>query len=128
MVAELGCRRVASSGSWHESGLDCKQDNLLCVLVCSSVSRNAGAATSAMDETETTRSTDIANRIGQLGTNRVSERVARVNLEQHVTVQRQRLTRKPSSQVQARSSRLLDDWEPVMLSYMDSWTRSERTP
>ena len=72
--AELG-RKQAQDASMS-AGLGCEQDNLVCVPPrSSSGSRSAGAATSAMDEMATTRSTEIADRIGQLNTNSVSGRV-----------------------------------------------------
>ena len=40
--------------------------------------------------------------------NGVSERATRLDAEQHVTVQRQRLTRNPSTQGQTQSSVLID--------------------
>ena len=88
-----------------------------------------------MDDMVTTRSTEIENRIGQLETNSVSGRVAKLDAEQHVTVQRQRLTRNPSTWVQAQSPRLIvtkawemlgkldvpscgawNDWEPIIIA------------
>ena len=80
-----------------------------------------------MDEMATTRSTEIANRIGQLETNSVCESVAKLDAEQHVTVQRQRLTRNPLTQVQAQSPRLIDTkaWRmPIKLTVPsgEAWT------
>ena len=62
----------------------------------SSGSGSTGAATSAVEEMATTRSTEIVNRIGQPDTNTVPDRIARSDA-QHVT--RQRLTRNSSTQV-----------------------------
>ena len=58
------------------AGMDCWVP-----LRSSSCSRSAGAATSAMEERATTRSTEIANRVGQLEENCVSERAARWDAE-----------------------------------------------
>ena len=140
MVAELRCKQVVSSGCWLECwhGLLASQPFLF-VLRSSPGSRSAGAATSAMEDMETTRSTEIANRIGQLEANIVCERVARFDAGQHVTVQRQRLSRNPKAQVQTQSPELIaakvwekpgkpdvpsygacNDWELVMLPYTRS--------
>ena len=75
------------------AGMDCWQRNHMCVPHRSSCGfLSVDATTSAMEEMATARNTDIANRISQLSTNSVSERAARCNAEQHVTVRRQRST------------------------------------
>ena len=81
------------------AGFGCKRDNLRSDLL-RQVPDLAGAATSAIDDMATTRSTEVANRIGQMETNIVSERAARLDAEQDVTVPRQR-TRDPSTQMKA---------------------------
>ena len=89
--------------------MDCWQDNPLYVpLRSSSGSRSLGTATSVMERMEATRSTEIANRIGQLNTNGVSERAAKLDAEQDVTTEWQRLTRHPFAQLQPLSSKLVD--------------------
>ena len=88
MVAELRHKQVVSSGCklgcWY--GLLARQP-----LVCSSTVfvwfPICWCSNVAMEEIATTRSTEIANRIGQVETNKVSERVARLEAEEHVTVQ-----------------------------------------
>ena len=78
---------------------------------------------------------EIANRIGQLATNIVAERTARMGAEQHVqtlTAQSQTLSSNPTAQTQAQSTGLTvtkvcklsasakgawNDWELVMWSY-----------
>ena len=105
MVAEPGCKRVAGSGCSDECwlGLLARQPS-----VCSSTifvwfpicwSSNVSHGCNATPKIQWRLQTE---------TNGVSERATRLDAEQHVTVQRQRLTRNPSTQGQTQSSVLID--------------------
>ena len=100
--------------------MDCWRDNLLCdPLRSSSGSLSAGAATSAMAEMATTRSTEIANRIGQLETNSLSDHVAGSDAEQHdgpaADVDHDTEMWGKSGKPDVLSYGARNDWEPVML-------------
>ena len=131
------------------AGMDCCQDDLLCVpLRSSSGSRSAGAGTSAMEEMATTRGTDMENRIGQLETNCFSERAARLDAQQHVAAQRHRLTRNRSTQEASSVMKVgrhevvwtqlgkcdvppcdaWNDWEPVKLTNAMQTSAASETP
>ena len=86
-MPHLQLSKLLAQGARLSAGMDCWQDNLLCVpLPSSSHSPTAGAATSAMEEMATIKRTEITNRIGQLDTNNVSDRAASLDAEQHVVV------------------------------------------
>ena len=110
VVVSSSCQR----GRWL--GLLARQFSVCCASAISS-----GTGSVVRDEMATSM-VEIANRMGQLETNIVTELTARMDAEQHVqtlTAQLQAMTRKTTTQVQAQMTGLIDTMVGRTLA---SWT------